>query len=43
MNDSRIVRPSNSDSDDDDDLAFYDALETFQERMMYQSVKYPLE
>jgi hypothetical protein len=35
--------PADSNSDDDDDSAFYDALETLQEKMMYQSVHIPNE
>ena len=42
LEESRIVTPISSDSDDDDS-AFYDALETIQEKMMYQSVRQPLE
>lgn len=42
LEESRIVTPISSDSDDDDS-AFYDALETMQEKMMYQSVRQPLE
>lgn len=43
FNESRIVTPISSDDSEDDDSAFYDALETMQEKMMYQSIRIPLE